>query len=41
MDYSNDEIYCMYPNPVTSEPGYNCSPIKIKLGNYFKKSVLK
>jgi len=40
MDYSNDDVYCMYPEPKTSEPGYNCSPIKIKLGQYFAASAL-
>jgi hypothetical protein len=40
MDYSNDEVVCMYPNPKTFEPGYNCPPIKVKLGQYFRKSAL-
>jgi isopenicillin-N N-acyltransferase like protein len=41
MDYATDDIYCMYPNPVTSEPGYNCPPIKIPLGEFFKLSALE
>jgi len=36
MDFSNDHIYAMYPNPVTQTPGFQRPPIKIDLGPRFR-----
>lgn len=38
FDYEEDVLYCEYPNPVTSEPGYNCPPIKIDMKPFFGNS---
>jgi len=35
MDYADDVVYCMYPNPVTFNPGYNAPPIKVDLKPFF------
>ncbi len=36
MDFSNDHIYAMYPNPKTQAPGFQRPPIKIDLGPRFR-----
>lgn len=35
MDFSNNNIYAMYPNPVTHEPGYQRPAIRIDLSPHF------
>ncbi len=37
MDFSNDNIYAMYPNPVTHEKGYNRPCIRIQLRDRFNE----
>ena len=37
MDFSNDHIYAMYPNPVTQAPGFQRPAVKIDLGPRFKE----
>lgn len=37
MDYSNNHIYAMYPNPATHERGYNRPAIKIDLNPHFNE----
>ena len=37
MDFSNNHIYAMYPNPVTQQPGFQRPPIKIDLTPRFNE----
>ena len=37
MDYANNHIYAMYPNPVTKQPGYQRPAIKIDLNPHFNE----
>ena len=37
MDYANNHIYAMYPNPVTKAPGFQRPAIKIDLNPHFNE----
>jgi len=37
MDYSNDHIYAMYPNPKTKVPGFQRPAVKIDLAPRFNE----
>ncbi len=37
MDYANNHIYAMYPNPVTCEKGYKRPAVKIDLTPRFEE----
>jgi len=39
MDYDTNTLYSMYPNPKTSNPGYNCPAIKLDLNPFFSASI--
>jgi len=38
MDFANNHIYCMYPNPVTHAPGFQRPAIKIDLTPRFNEN---
>jgi len=40
MDYATNQVYCMYPNPVTSNPGYNAPTVMVDLSVFFNPAVL-
>jgi len=37
MDFSNNNIYAMYPNPATSTPGYQRPAVRIDLTPRFNE----
>jgi len=41
MDYSDDVVYCMYPDPDAYVPGYSCSPIKVDLKPFFSAKIFE